>query len=217
MMDYHEISRVLAAADGPRVAARWAGRLLGEVGAERTCLMGIVHPLGFVCLPVERSGVYGICLHIWDAEFPTAKPDTSEIHCHSWDLVSLVLHGSIVNELIEVADDRESPTHRVFRVTSRDGRDSFTATSRVVRYRQSDHQTRKAGEVYRLPAGHFHKTVVPEGWAAATIALGEEHPGGRDLSLGVLSGAMATSTRRELAPEQTSRLARRWAKIISRG
>ncbi|NUS05534.1 MAG: hypothetical protein HOV97_23605, partial [Nonomuraea sp.] len=45
------------------------------------------HPLGFVCLPLERDGGEGVCLHLWSDSLQHAESTTSQIHCHSWDLV----------------------------------------------------------------------------------------------------------------------------------
>lgn len=216
-MDYQQILRTLSVPGGTAGVAHWAGGLLAHLAGGGSPLQGVRHPLGFVCLPVERDGEYGVCLHIWSAEEPGGRPDTGAIHCHSWDLVSLVLYGSVTNERIDVIDDDAAPTHRIFQVSSRDGRDEFSSTSRTVRYDTAARETARTGEVYRLPAGVFHKTVVPDGEAAVTVALGRERVPGVNLSLGTLEGAVAPSVRRILPQERTVDLARRWAAVISNG
>ncbi|MEU4543647.1 hypothetical protein [Nonomuraea dietziae] len=185
-------------------ARQWALKVLADLGG----LRAVRHPLGFVCLPLERDGGEGVCLHLWSAAFPAADTTTSQIHCHSWDLVSHVLYGQVrnVHAVVEEADG--DATHRVFEVISDAGGDRIEPTSRTVRHRTGLVETFGRGETYTLSAGRFHSSVVPEHGEAATIALGRVRAGSHDLSLGPLDTPAHHITRGHLDAAQTARAAR---------
>ena len=146
-------------------------------------LLAVRHPLGFFCFPVERQATCGICVHVWSPHFPPARPTTSEIHAHSWDLLSLVLFGELHNVRLVVGD--QNPTHRVFEVHSGPCGDELRATDRLVGYGIAGHDVNRCGDTYSLDAGRFHRTMATE---ATTIAIGMARPGVQDLSLGALDG-----------------------------
>jgi hypothetical protein len=149
--------------------------------ADRTsALRAVRHPLGFLCFPIERHHLGGICVHVWSPELPGAAPTTSEIHAHSWDLVSLVLHGELWNERVAIVDGEAS--YRVFEVHSDDDdRDELRATSRLVGCRVVTRDLSSRGSTYALEAGRFHQTIATE---ATTIAVGMSHRESHDLTLG---------------------------------
>ncbi|WP_219464341.1 hypothetical protein [Nonomuraea rhizosphaerae] len=180
-------------------ARPWALEALSKGG-----LRAVRHPLGFVCLPLERDGGDGVCLHLWSGAFGPAASTTSGIHCHSWDLVSHVLYGQMRNVHVLVTDAGRDATHRVFEVVSSAGGDRITPTGRTVRHETGLVEVFGAGDTYTLAAGRFHSSVVPEGGEAATIALGSGRPGSRDLSLGPLDTAGHHVFRQPLDDEETA-------------
>ncbi|GAA3658053.1 hypothetical protein GCM10022224_021650 [Nonomuraea antimicrobica] len=180
-------------------ARAWA---LGELS--RPDLSAVRHPLGFVCLPLERDGGEGVCLHLWSGSLPHAETTTSQIHCHSWDLVSHVLYGQMRNVHAVVTDAGSDATHRVYEVVSGADGDRISPTHRTVRHATSLVEVFGPGDTYTLDAGRFHSSVVPEGDEAATIALGRGRPGSRDLSLGPLGGAAHHVSRQSLDSEETA-------------
>ncbi|MEV1178822.1 hypothetical protein, partial [Nonomuraea sp. NPDC049784] len=135
-------------------------------------LTAVRHPLGFVCLPLERDGGEGVCVHLWSDSLAHAESTTSQIHCHSWDLVSHVLYGQVRNVHVVVTDTGADATHRVFEVVSGADGDRISPTGRTVRHATGLVEVFGPGETYTLAAGRFHSSVVPEGGEAATIALG---------------------------------------------
>jgi len=155
-------------------------------------LLAVRHPLGFFCFPVERQETSGICVHVWTPHLPRGRPTTSEVHAHSWDLLSLVLFGELHNIRLVVGD--VEPTHRVFEVRSGPCGDELRATDRLVGYGIAGHDVNRCGDTYSLDAGCFHRTEATQ---ATTIAIGRERPGVQDLSLGALDG-------------QTHRVPREW-------
>ncbi|MGW4472043.1 hypothetical protein [Nonomuraea sp. NPDC004354] len=185
-------------------ARRWALEALAGLGD----LRAVRHPLGFVCLPLERDGGDGVCLHLWSKAFPHADATTSQIHCHSWDLVSHVLYGQVRNVHVIVEDAADDATHRVFKVVSDPGGDRIEPTERTVRHRTSLVEVFGEGETYMLPADRFHASVIPEDGEAATIALGRGRPGSHDLSLGPLGTSAHHTIREHLDAAETARAAR---------
>jgi hypothetical protein len=165
--------------------------------------VAVRHPLGFVCLPLARDAV-NVCVHVWTSGLERARPTTSPIHCHNWDLTSRVLYGRIRNDLVEVEDDPVAPTHRVFEIRSGGGRDHITPTDRLVRWRRTATTSHRAGDIYELPAGRFHMTAVPSGDEAATVVLARPRPGFVDRSLGPPGLAGHDVCRRHYDPSATA-------------
>ncbi|MFC4532919.1 hypothetical protein [Sphaerisporangium dianthi] len=215
-MMYHDLYEELAAGAVPSALPGRALRLLLDIAAGRSAIRAVRHPLGFVCLPVERSGEHGVCVHLWSDDLPGVAATTSEIHCHSWDLVSYVLFGQVRNELAAIADRGPGASHRVFEVLSAGEVDSIRPTGRTVTYAPGASVAYRAGEVYTLRAGVFHRSVIPEGTVTATIALGSGRPGMADLSLGPLGTRAHRVVRRRCDDEETARAARLAAEHLAR-
>lgn len=184
----------------------WARRVLEAIGSGDSPIIGVRHPLGFLCLPLERTEEYGVCVHIWSGALPHAASTTSQIHCHSWDLLSHVLYGQVENVRADVGDTVSAVTHRVFEVVSGADGDRIRPTPRTVRCSPGMSEVYGPGETYALPAGVFHASVVPGG-EGATIALGRGRPGRSDLSLGPPDLGAHLVPRRHCDPRETARAA----------
>src|SRR5262249_20103081 len=161
------------------------------------------HPLGFLCLPLHRDGVQGVCVHIWSASLKPAEATTSQVHAHSWDLTSYVLYGRVGNTLLHVVDDSAAGTHRVFEIHSHGDIDEVRATARRVRYWTARHEAADPGGTYRLSAGRFHASIVEDGSEAATVALGQTRTA-LDLSLGQLDTPTHWVARLRCGPKETA-------------
>jgi hypothetical protein len=145
-------------------------------------LRAVRHPLGFLCLPIERrDDGSGACVHVWDPRLARERSTTSETHAHSWELLSVVILGELRNDLVAIAD--ELPTHRLFEVRSEGDVDEMRATSRLVSRRTVSTQVVRAGETYTVAPGLFHATVASH---ATTIAFSRPAPGTLDQSLGAI-------------------------------
>lgn len=182
---YDAIRRAIVDYAAEWTVPRWTVEALGDVAEGRTAVTAVRHPLGFVCLPLERVGEQGVCVHVWSDRLTHAQPTTlttSATHAHSWDLISFVLYGALRNELVGVTDVVELPTHRVFRVDSSGHDDQLRWTPRLVRRQTRASELHQRGEVYTLPAGVFHETTAQG--ETATVALGRGRPGTVDLTLG---------------------------------
>jgi hypothetical protein len=181
-MMYNELYQAMREGAADPAVLRWAVDVLTEIAAGRQTLTAVRHPLGFLCLPLERKGQSGVCVHVWSDKLDSGHSTTSTTHAHSWDLVSYVLFGELRNDLIGVTDAPAEPTHRVFEVNSEPGADEIRSTARLVRSNAATSELFRRGDVYSLAAGVFHETV-PRG-EAATVALGQARAGVADLTLG---------------------------------
>ncbi|WUH96281.1 hypothetical protein OHR68_22115 [Spirillospora sp. NBC_00431] len=218
-MRYEQIREEIHAGTAARTLPVWAGRVLDDVAAGRSSVPALRHPLGFVCLPVERTGDLGVCLHIWTPEVHPAPSTTSLVHCHSWDLLSFVLYGTVRNVRMDIrtgagAEPAEA-TRQVFEVVSQGDVDELRATGRAVRYSPGGSSAHRTGESYTLPAGVFHTTLIEDGMEAATVALGRQTPGGGDLSLGPLDTPTHRVHRSRSDLADTERALRRSARRIA--
>lgn len=179
---FDPLSRAMRSDTAETAVPAWVDGALRELAAGGAGVYAVRHPLGFVCLPLERDGRQGVCVHIWSDRLVSARPTTTGTHAHSWDLTSFVLYGTLRNDLIGITDAPERPSHRVFEIRTGPDGDEILRTPRLVRRhaRASEHYRR--GEVYTLPAGVFHETA-PQG-EVVTVAIGRGRPGTVDLALG---------------------------------
>lgn len=209
----------------------WVIGALRPVADGRSPLRAVAHPLGFTCLPVERAGRDGVCVHLWSPRITQAEPTTSPIHAHCWHLISYALFGRLENMLMRVADadareavpaqaapprppgphgppgEAERDLYRMLEVRSHGDIDELSPTSRLVRCVPRQRQVISAGDVYSMPAGEFHTTEVT-GAETATVALGRMAPGAADCSLGALGAAGHRVRRYRCDAAQTARAAR---------
>jgi hypothetical protein len=153
------------------------------------------------------GGEDGVCLHLWQGGRPRPSRITTEIHCHSWDLVSHVLRGHVRNEIQTVTDTATAPSHRIYEVISRGNTDEIRATPRTVRLGTPTATDHAAGDVYRLPAGAFHRSLVPGGTTTLTLAFGTGRRDRHDLSLGPLNAPSHRVTRSRCTLHETMGLA----------
>ncbi|MBT2209912.1 MULTISPECIES: hypothetical protein [Actinomadura] len=214
-MRYEEIRREIEAGTAARTLPAWAGRVLADVAEGRSRVPAVRHPLGFLCLPVERAGDFGVCLHIWTSEVDPAPSTTSPVHCHSWDLLSFVLYGTVRNVRMDVGEGPGGAAAQVFEVVSRGEVDELRATGRTVRYSPGRSTAHGTGESYTLPAGVFHSTLIEDGRDAATVALGRQTPGGGDLSLGPPDVATHRVRRARSDPGEAARALHRSAREVA--
>jgi hypothetical protein len=183
----YEHLRALLGTDTPGPAVRrWTADFLAGVLDGHTEITAVRHPLGFLCFPAWRGGGLGICVHVWtDGVRPI--PTTSPMHAHSWDLVSVVLYGTVGNEILELDCAPTRPSHRMFEIHSAANGDLVRATSQLCTYRTRSSEGFRAGEVYTLPHGAFHVSNVRG--EAATVVLGRDRSDTPDRSLGALATA----------------------------
>ncbi|MDQ3154635.1 MAG: hypothetical protein M3R63_23890 [Actinomycetota bacterium] len=206
MMNHTGFHRAILGGAAGQDAPRWAFDVLGEIARGSRSVVAMRHPLGFVCIPVDRTGDQGVCVHVWSDSLPSARPTTSTMHAHSWDLISHVLYGSVRNELIDVTDAPDDPAYRVFEIRSGGDVDEVRETPRLVRCEISAAELNRQGDTYTLRAGVFHATAVQG--EAATVALGSGRPGTMDLSLGGIDTRTHRVGRQRCDRDETAAAAR---------
>ncbi|HEX5496388.1 MAG TPA: hypothetical protein VFX70_17635 [Mycobacteriales bacterium] len=207
-MNYDAVDEAIRAGEAARVVPTICRDTLAEIADGRRELYAARHPLGFLCLPVHRDGEYGVCVHVWSPALARAHATTSEVHSHSWDLVSFVLYGRVGNTLLHVADDAVAATHRVFEIHSHGDIDEIRATPRRVRYLTARHCAAGPGGTYRVPTGRFHASVIEDGRGAATVVLGRSRRSAIDLSLGPLDTPTHRVLRQRCGAGETADAAR---------
>jgi hypothetical protein len=193
-----EVSRI-----GSGAAPAWLLRSLQETADVPGTV--IRHPLGFLCIPVLRFADGGVCVHVWAPWVRTGRPTTSLTHCHSWDLYSVVLAGELSNRLVRVLA-AEPATHRLFDIHSYPDVDEIQATGELVHCRPGAVGFHRAGEVYTMPAGTFHRTDVPGG-EATTLMLACGQPGGLDRSIGAIGTPSHMVRRQHCDADEGARVA----------
>ncbi|GAA0973545.1 hypothetical protein GCM10009555_028450 [Acrocarpospora macrocephala] len=204
-MRYSDLQLHIDEGTAPAALPRWAESVLRDIAAGHLPLTAVRHPLGFLCLPVERSGELGVCIHLWSPELASAASSTSQVHCHSWELTSFVLYGQIRNVL---GDLREGTTHRIFEVVSHGDVDEIRASDRTVHYLPGRADVHRGGTTYSLPSGVFHSTEVGDSGEAATVVLGRTGGSRPDLSLGPPEVAGHTLPRSRCTSAETIQAAR---------
>jgi hypothetical protein len=227
-MDYEYLSRAVGEAGATALAradaaarekvSDWVIRALGPVADGGSPVRAVTHPLGFTCLPMERAGRNGVCVHLWSPRVERLAPTTSPIHAHCWHLTSYALFGHLENRLMLVtgagADGApgngavDQAVYRLLEVRSHGDADEIRLTPRLARCVPGQRQVIGAGDVYSIPAGTFHSTVVRCDDEAATVALGRMVPGVHDRCLGLPGTGGHWVRRRRCDAEQTAAVAR---------
>jgi hypothetical protein len=205
-MDYSAVDEAIRSGRARETLPALCLRAMADIDTGRLALAAVRHPLGFLCLPVYRDGVHGVCVHVWAPGLARARPTTSDTHAHSWDLVSFVLYGGVGNALIQVEDDPDGPW-RIFEIHSHADVDELRATPRRVTPASVSRDEARAGTSYRLAAGRFHATDVPDGAEVATVVLGLTRAG-LDLSLGPLDLPSHQVSRQRCDAAETAAAAR---------
>lgn len=209
-MDHLNLFRAIAEGRAAETIPVWSADILGAVAEGRRELRASIHPLGFTCLPVIREGRYGVCVHVWVPGQPKARPTTSPVHCHSWDLASFVLSGRLRNDLPNVVGARPGApgSWRVLEVRSRGDTDDIIPTPRLVHCESGQSAQFARDDVYTVPAGTFHDSVADPAEPTVTVVLANTVSDGADLSLGS-PGTLAHRIRRIRSSQtETAALAR---------
>jgi hypothetical protein len=190
--------------EGPAEVRRvlWDAFLSAVVSGERP-LRAVRHPLGFVCLPVLRDdSPAGICVHIWSDGDPGDRLATSNVHCHSWHLLSYVLSGTVHNQTYDLADNIDGAS-QVFVVKSVGGTDDIIATDRRVDVKATGLRSFHTGEYYEMPAGQFHASPRRGSGPAISVVLGVQSRGNDNLTLAEPGAEIRPAVRDEFSDEET--------------
>ena len=138
-------------------AQDWVRRFLEQIAEGERAPAAKLHPLGFHCIPVYRADDFGLCVHGWLPGAQRETSPTSDMHMHTFDMISMVLHGNVINKELDLVD--EGPQrYRIFEIR-KDGSedvDVFTDTGFDTAVREHDPAKISAGEKYAIGSGVYH-------------------------------------------------------------
>lgn len=130
------------------------------------------HPYGFAVFHIgEVAGVGDLRFHVWPVGVRKGLKGHATIHCHDWDLVSLVVAGTYRDVLFQARISRQGiPLWRV--ATSGRTVDSFErADDRALAIASEVRRTCTAGDIHVVAAGTFHRSAIRASDFCATLLL----------------------------------------------
>ena len=138
-------------------AKEWVRRFLEQVGKGDRAPAAKLHPLGFHCVPVYRSAGFGLCVHGWLPGARRETSPTSDMHMHTFDMISMVLHGNVINTVLDLVE-RGPRRYRIFEITKDGGEDVdvFTDTRLETAVLAGDPDKISAGRKYAIEKNIYH-------------------------------------------------------------
>lgn len=116
----------------------------------------VCHPLGFLCLELFRDATRSVRLHLW-----CRVPEGPEIvHSHDFDMSSVVVAGSLINSVYELAAG--AGVIPLLDIEYTDAGEVLKPSGAQVGCRCVASQTLYPCQTYRVRAGQFH-SVRPRG------------------------------------------------------
>jgi hypothetical protein len=135
----------------------WVRQFLERVARGECAPRAKLHPLGFHCIPVYRSAGFGLCVHGWLPGAQRETSPTSDMHMHTFDMISSVLTGNVINtelDLVEQGRDR----YRIFEIGKDGGEDVdvFTDTGLETAIETREVTKVSAGRQYAIARFVYH-------------------------------------------------------------
>jgi hypothetical protein len=156
----------LAAAEEIQAATAMVVRLAGRDHRQRWK----THPLGFFHLAEDVGPGTRLRIHVWPRGWAVSGEQVGgEIHNHIFDLRSLVLVGSITNQVFEVAEDQNGE-FQLLNIEYSSGTSRVAPSGPAVRLEELSSYVHTTGEVHNVPAGVFHRSSA-EATPAITLVL----------------------------------------------
>src|ERR1700732_2414059 len=128
---------------------------------------GLLHPLGFWVVLLQRDGVEEWRFHFWPRGQRTITGMPAPIHTHNKVVQSKVLFGKIANMIYDTAfvSSGGLPIYEVAYVG-----DKYTPRSTNVLMRSDEravpipasNELIASGQTYSIPAHVYHESIVPE-------------------------------------------------------
>jgi hypothetical protein len=169
--------------------------VFGRILAKDRPVGAVDHPLDFVCIPLVRTRLSGLCGHIW-----SSNRGAPTIHAHSWHLYSEVILGSITNEVFQAVRQPAGEYH-IVRIQTADRTDLLTPTGAKASVVNEMTEICRTGGSYTLKPGTFHRsTPIAEG-LTLTLVQAKMLVGQHDQVL-VRSPGPVERTRRRQLPER---------------
>ncbi|HET9173212.1 MAG TPA: hypothetical protein VFN97_27535 [Actinospica sp.] len=135
----------------------WVRHFLARVAKGECTPAAKLHPLGFHCIPVHRSDEFGLCVHGWLPGSQREVSPTSDMHMHTFDMISAVITGNVINKELDLVPEG-SERYRIFEIR-KDGSedvDVFTDTGLDTAIREHEAVKVSAGEQYAIKRLVYH-------------------------------------------------------------
>ena len=135
----------------------WVRHFLGQVAKGECAPVAKLHPLGFHCIPVYRSGEFGLCVHGWLPGKQREISPTSDMHMHTFDMISAVIAGNVINKELELVDGG-ADRYRIFEIRKDGGEDVdvFSDTGLETAIEERNVSKVSAGEQYSIERFLYH-------------------------------------------------------------
>ena len=135
----------------------WVRRFLARVVKDECAPLAKLHPLGFHCIPVYRSAEFGLCVHGWLPGAQRETSPTSDMHMHTFDMVSAVVAGNVFNKVLDLVDEGRD-RYRIFEIRKDGGEDVdvFTDTGLDTAIEECDVRKVSAGQRYGIDRFVYH-------------------------------------------------------------
>jgi hypothetical protein len=131
------------------------------------------HPYGFAVFSLRSVDELGqLRLHVWPRGFRVELEGHPPIHCHDWDLASLVIGGCYEETIYDVVASSRPGAYYVMEVCRVGPQtDAFQASGQTLSIIEAKRYRYPVGESHCIPAGQFHETDIPRGAFAVTLVV----------------------------------------------
>ena len=209
-----EASTLYKALDGAEggdagLALKWVRRFLEQIRDGERAPAAKLHPLGFHCIPVYRSEDFGLCVHGWLPGARRETSPTSDMHMHTFDMVSMVLHGEVINKELDLVAAGPK-RYRIFEIDKDGGEDVdlFTDTGLDTAVLEHDPLKVSPGQTYSIRSKVYHSAeeTARKGDFTVTLMLAKNWDDGPQRTLVELERVATTPLRYErrlLSPSET--------------
>lgn len=144
------------------------------------------HPLGFIVCNLLSNDSLKARLHLWPKIIGDSQ-ETLQIHDHTFNLKSWVLHGSIEN--IEYVKSELGSKFAVYSTSYSGNKSIIKKTEEIVMLIELGSSIYKAGSCYKVNAGEFHASSRKGKTVAATVLITEDVNKSVSLVAGPLNAA----------------------------
>ena len=125
------------------------------------------HPLGFIMCKLSDEGTRKIRLHIWPGNKRKIQNPAWLIHDHLFDLKSWVLVGKIQNQEFEPL--YSEPSKRIYFASYKGEKSVLERSDKTVSLVERKVEIIRAGQIYGISAGVFHKSSTVNDCTAITV------------------------------------------------
>lgn len=154
--------------------------------ANEQCEEFVWHPLGFIFCKLSEEGERKIRLHIWPNNKERMQKPAWLIHNHMFDLKSWVVSGEIENTEYLVVEGK--PNYRVYNARYEKDGSVLYRTESLICLKVNRRLLLSAGEVYEVPSGAFHQSVMSSESTTVTVCETINQPNISPIIAGEING-----------------------------